>query len=341
MANDPIEDSQGDPATKASEDQGAKPLRAGRRWRWLVAFAALWLLGDFAYSRYVAYRVSQWEAAVPWTSEGLAPDAAEFEIGQGDTALLMVHGFSDSPQMYRKLAPALAEEGYFCRAILLPGFGKDVEAYASGTIDEWHQKVASEVAQLRKEHARVWIVAHSLGGAITIAHTLDNRSEVDGLVLITPAIAVSNERSPLLPTRFWHEFSKYVLPFTHTTCSPFEMDAQDPAERNREYRNVFSPRSVVDQTFELIDHNSGRASEIRKPTLMFLSESDQVVDSAAIATYFQELSAKPKELVRLSNSGHMVPVDYEWALVVDRIAEFIRNQDPTQEDATQTNTDQR
>lgn len=289
----------------------------------LIATVTIWFAGDFSYSRYIAYRIASWSEDVPWSEDGFAPDAEEFSCGEGSVALLMIHGFSDTPQMYRKLAPALADEGYHCRSILLPGFGRSVEAYANCEIKDWHQKVADEVNGLRETHSEVWIVAHSLGGAVTIAHLLDNRSNVDGAVLITPAVAVSNKRSPLLPTRFWHEFSKYSLPFTTITCSPFEMDAKDPGEREREHRMIFSPRSIVDRTFELVDHNKGRAAEIELPVLAFLAVDDQVVDSTAIEQYYEDLSSSRKKLVRLADSGHMVPVDLEWKQVVQDIHSFI------------------
>ena len=221
--------------------------------RLFVVLAALWVVGDYSYSRWIAARVKEWESEVPWTPEGLAPDALEFTVGSGSTALLMVHGFSDSPQMFRKLAPALAERGYTCRGILLPGFGRRLQAYEDSSVDDWLAKVDSEVKSLRAEHTHVVIVAHSLGGAIALNFALDHPQQQDALVLIAPAVEVSDKRSPLLPVRFWHEFSKRVLPASTITCSPFEMDARDPAERDRPLRNRFTPRTVVNHTFQLMD----------------------------------------------------------------------------------------
>ena len=89
----------------------------------------IWFVGDFGHSCNVSYRIREWKNLVPWTEEVLAPDAAEREAGEGDVALLMVHGFGDSLQTYRKLMPEPAQNGYHCKAILLPGFGKDVDTY--------------------------------------------------------------------------------------------------------------------------------------------------------------------------------------------------------------------
>lgn len=317
------------PATSDSDAAEASPRRQ-RSWlkRFLggfLLFVLVWLAGDFGYSLYVSVEIRKWETQVPWSEAGLAPGAAEYTVGKGSIGLLMVHGFSDSPQMYRKLAPVLAQRGYACRCILLPGFGRTVEAYADSSAEQWLEKVQAETEMLRRQHDQVFIVAHSLGGAITVQHLLRHTGQVDGVVLLAPAIEVSNLRSPIFPTRFWHEFGKIALPSTTITYSPFEMDARDPAERDRPDRNRFSPRRVVDNTFQLIDANRGRADELELPMLIFLSTTDQVVDSVAIEDFFEHSASSDKRLIRLENSGHMIPVDLEWRTVVEEIDRFVSN----------------
>ena len=311
------DDSSGDEVQPA-RSRGMTCLRA------IALLAAAWVLGDYGYSRYIAARIDEWEAKVPWTADGLASDASEFTLGTGRTALLMIHGFSDSPQMFRKLAPALASRGYTCRGILLPGFGRNVQAYEDSTADEWLAKVDQEVRALRADYDKVVIVAHSLGGAITINHALNHPQTQDALVLLAPAVRVSDKRSPLFSVRFWHRFSKLALPASKISYTPFEMDAHDPEERERPLRNRFTPRTVVDNTFRLIDANRGRAAELKLPTLFFLSTTDQVIDSAAIEAYYNACGGDPKKLVQLEDSGHMIPVDLQWELVVEEIDVFLR-----------------
>ncbi|MEM7476322.1 MAG: alpha/beta fold hydrolase [Planctomycetota bacterium] len=314
---------------KSSDGPSEQKVDSPKRKTWRSFFLKLgillvviWFGGDFAYSCYVRYRIQEWESKVPWTEDGFTQDAKELEGGEGQIALLMVHGFNDTPQMYRKLLPELKED-YHCKAILLPGFGRDVATYAASTKEEWLTKVDSEVQQLRQGHEQVWIVAHSLGGAITINHVLNNPESVDGVVLLAPAIEVSSKRSPMFSTRFWHEFNKIALPSTRVTCSPYPMDAKDEQEQERELRNIFSPTQVVDNTFQLIDANRGRAKEISIPALVILATDDTVVDSPAIESFYEGLGSSKKKLVKLDNSGHMVPVDFEWQDIVAETRSFV------------------
>ena len=290
-----------------------------------ISVIVIWLAGDFAYSRYVAYRIQQWESTQVFGDDGIQQGAEEFGLGPEDssTAILMVHGFCDSPQIYRKLAPALAERGYYCRGILLPGFGRNIEAYAASRREDWHNKLDAEIRHLTETHDQVLVVAHSLGGALTINYLLqDAHAELDGVVLLAPAIEVSDERSPIGTARFWHEVSKWALPFSRIAHSPFQLDVREPSEQNRPERNRFSPRTVVDQTFQLMDENRARAGDLDVPLLMFVSPEDKIISTPAIETYYRGWAGEPKKLVRLENSGHMIPVDLDWKTVESEIAEF-------------------
>src|SRR5688572_17767016 len=48
---------------------------------------------------------------------------APFELGSGDDACLLLHGFTGSPWDMRPLGERLSERGYAVRAIRLPGHG--------------------------------------------------------------------------------------------------------------------------------------------------------------------------------------------------------------------------
>lgn len=195
-----------------------------------------------------------------------------------------------------------------------------------------------EFGGIKQSHRQVWIVAHSLGGAISINHCLNQKHSKsdaampDGLLLLAPAIEVSNQRSPIFPKRFLHEWSKYALPSSRITCSPFPMDARDPAEQEREHRNIFSPRSIVTNTFTLIAAKRALASEPRLPRLVVLAEQDRVVDSGLTADPFEQIGSSEKELLRLKLSGHNVPVDVEWKTISKAIKTFLTSHPPSKPD---------
>ena len=292
----------------------------------LLAVIALWLIGDFAYSRYVAYQINRWEASQEFGEDGILRGAEEFSLGPAasSTAVIMVHGFCDTPQIYRKIAPPLADRGIRCRGILLPGFGRSIAAYADSNREQWLEKLDAEIRAARGAHDRVFVVAHSLGGALTINYLLqESHAELDGVVLLAPAIEVASDRVPVGTALFWHRFSCWTLPFSRVAYSPFSLDVNDPAEKDRPDRNRFSPRSVVEYTFQLIAENRGRASQLELPLLMLVAPEDKIIDTAAIEAFYEQWGSTDKRLVRLENSGHMIPVDKDWEQVQREILKFV------------------
>lgn len=276
-------------------------------------FVVVWMLGDFIYSRVVASRAAAWEATIKRDEDGVREGCREYSAGEGSTAFLLIHGINDSPALYRKMAPKIVAAGNHVRVTRLPGFAKPLAEYAAANRRQWVEHVRNEVSELRKTHDRVFIAAHSLGGAVTLRYLLQGGQEqVDGVILMAPAIGVSNTRSPLMSTRAWHEVGRFTLLFTRTTQSPFDYDAMDPDVRNNPYEAPFAPRSVVNETFALIDANRQAAGELRLPVLMILAENDHVVDNAAAEEYFESIAAKSKRKIVQKESAHAIPLDYGW-----------------------------
>jgi esterase/lipase len=287
-----------------------------------LGFLAVWFTGDLLYSRIIAWRMDRWEATIKRRPSGVRVGCEEFTVGQGETALLLVHGINDSPAVWEKMAPRLADHGYTCRAMRLPGFAMPIEEYAKTTHEDWVREIAREVEELRLSHARVCIVAHSLGGAAAIAYLLDRPHKVEACVLIAPCAAVSDRRSPMLSVRAWHALGDATLFFTRVTETPFPNDAHDPEERTYASRTKYAPRQVFNELFELIDANRVRASEFRTPLLMVLSKDDEVIDWEAARAFYKAASSEEKRLIYMTDAGHAIPVDYGWKDLADEIAAF-------------------
>ncbi len=306
---------------------GESPKPKGKRWirRVLIGlfvFLFVWLASDFGYSRYVQTQISRWESNISRDDNGVRLGCDSFTLNNGDRAILFVHGFNETPQIWYKMAPNLAERGFTCRGLRLPGFGEPIEEYRKSNHEAWLKAIDEEIKSLQEKHTMIIVVAHSLGGAVTVQQLLQEPGCVDGVVLLAPAIDTASVRSPFLTTRFWHEFSKWTLPFSQTAMSPFEYDAKDPKEQQVKLRNKFSPRSVVNSMYHLIDENRDRAGEIKTPARFFVSPDDQVVDTATVKNFYQAWGAENKSLTELDNSGHAIPIDFDWKDVADEVEAF-------------------
>ncbi len=289
----------------------------------LLTLVVVFMWGDFIYARIVAAHYRQWEKTIERDADGVREGCHAFTLGDGETAVLMIHGINDSPKTWYKMAPLLAEQGFTCRAMRLPGFAMPIDDYGRATAADWLAAVEREMAALRERHRRVTIVAHSLGGAVAIAHLLERPDAADRVVLLAPAVEVSSHRSPLLPVETWHKIGSRLLLFTSFTESPYPNDAHDPMEKEYPWRTRFTPRRVIDETFLLLDRIHGRGGELQVPLMMVLSRDDQVVDWQAAQRFYDQVASPVKQLHFTADTGHVIPVDYGWRELTDDVAAFL------------------
>jgi carboxylesterase len=85
-----------------------------------------------------------------------------------DTAVLMIHGFPSTPNVYQYSAHCFFEKGYDSYAYLLPGFGTNIEDFKKTYFTQWFNYACKKYEELKSRYKNVVIVGISMGGAITL-----------------------------------------------------------------------------------------------------------------------------------------------------------------------------
>lgn len=276
------------------------------------------------YPMYTGVRARLWEHGVKRDAQGVMQGAQSYEVGEGEVGLLMIHGFASSPAVFLRMAPALAERGFRCRVIRLPGFGQPL-GKSSFQSAVWRRVIEGEAAALRESCREVWLVGHSMGATLALDHVVRG-GQVDGLVLMTPLIEVAQARSVLMPPRAWYELGRKVWPSQALIETAFPVDMQEPLPGMDELRDLYLPLAAYGEMFAVVDHIQGRASAISCPVLMAVAPSDLVVDSEAAQLYFKDLGSSRKHLLAMPGSGHVLPLDREWAVMVEAVEQFTRKE---------------
>lgn len=296
---------------------------------------ALVLVGDFGYSCWVSQKIAKWESQQAYDEQQVRVGCQAYSRGEGQDAVLLVHGFNDCPRLWDSIVEELVQQGYHCRAMRLPGFAMPNDEYAKATLEEWVNAIREEADALRKKHDRVHLVAHSLGSAISIDCETQHPGTFDSMSLLAPLIAVSDARSPVLTTRQWEVVGRSLLIFTQSTYNPFPPDIQDPQAVEYPWQVPGTPRSVIAQTLQVSDKIRPLASELDLPVMIVASRLDRVVDYDEARRFYERVKSE-KFWMEANQSGHLVPMDQDRSKIVEAMVAFWKRTDDNAETTGET-----
>jgi carboxylesterase len=305
-------------------DMFQKTFTAGRLLQTLIVLLTLWLGVNLLHASWVGIRRYLWERRINRENNGLITGAAPYSLGKGPVAVLFVHGFADTPQVWRHMASRLAATGHFtCRVMRLPGSGEPADAARLHSLQSWRAAIADELAKLRVEHATVWIAGHSMGGALALDAAIRMPDMIDGVAALAPLIEVSRKRSPLLPPAVWFAIARVALCLSPTFESPFSDIGTAPDDPGFTYqRDRFIPFAVYCGLFRLIRCLRDKAPSLNCPLFAATAGNDTVVDTAA-ALHWLDQCGGTKAIHSLPDIGHVIQLERGWQKVTDALADFI------------------
>ncbi|KTD03200.1 carboxylesterase [Legionella geestiana] len=212
-------------------------------------------------------------------------------------ALLMLHGFSSSPAVFRCLIPELPEFDALM-APLLPGHGESISAFADSDAAAWIAASEASVESLLETYDEVHVLGLSLGGLLAVH--LGQRYPLHHLWLLAPALAINLPTNLLLPT------AKFLqkLGFVRLRARSGNICRQGVCELT--YRQL--PIGTICEIMELIRDFPDALPTC--PTDIFLGRHDMVVNSEAVAARFMD--APNTTLHWLKNSAHVLPLDNDF-----------------------------
>ena len=250
-------------------------------------------------------------------ADGIVVGGATIDLpADGDRAVLMLHGFGDTPQTLEYLSTYVHARGWAVRAPLLPGHGRTLDAFASSRSTEWIDFARSELEALRARYSTVAVVGLSMGGSLATILASES-SDVQALVLLAPYLS--------MPTRLRRAASAHralgaVVPYLK---GGGERSIRDPAEvaRNLAY-GVLTPRLVFELA-RVVERARAAAPKVTTPTLVVQSRQDNRIPPEAAERAFALFTTRERRLMWTEGNGHIITVDYGREAIFRAVIEWL------------------
>ncbi|AKJ07866.1 esterase/lipase [Archangium gephyra] len=251
---------------------------------------------------------------------------APFELGRGEDACLLLHGFTGSPWDVRPLGEALAARGLYVRAPQLPGHGSTPEALLSVSHRDWERAAAQALLSLRG-YRRIFVAGLSMGALLSLRLAADYPEQVHGLALVAPALRFQGPHMWLLKRLRRHGLLERVKPWVFKTGT----DVSDPAVLAEAPILPAFPSARLQDLWELQDIAMSVLPRVRCPALVAVAEQDHVVDPTCGPVLVRGLTAAPHvRFISLSTGFHIIPRDKGGPLLASEVGSFFARLQGTQ-----------
>ena len=236
--------------------------------------------------------------------------------GSDSHAVLLIHGFGDTPQSVRPLADALNAAGWTVNAVLLPGHGRSLRAYAAAGASEWIAHAQSSYRELRTTHKTVVVCGISMGAALSTILAAEH-SEIPAVALLAPYLVMNRNmqiRSALA------RLAEFVIPYHVNTGG--ELSIRDDAARARTVgTGVVTGRSLM-ALREISMRAQHALASLQSRVLYLQSREDNRLSQTDAVEQFARIGSARKEQRWLTGCGHIITVDYCKDEVAGQVVEW-------------------
>lgn len=255
---------------------------------------------------------------------------------QAQTVVLGLHGFNDYSQAFKPLGEHLAEIGMTTYAFDQRGFGRTRQAGRWHGSEQLTADLRRLIALLRARHpqARLMLIGESMGAAVALSADTEAPLDVDGLVLIAPAVW-SRESMP------WYQrialaIAARTLPGLKLTGEgvPIHPSDNEPMliAMGRDPLVIKATRvdalwgvtNLMDRAVDWPDQDQYRDRQ-QLPTLILYGERDSIIPPRAFCRFIDAVSLDDNtRLVLYAKGWHMLPRDLQGARVRADIAAWVQ-----------------
>ena len=256
------------------------------------------------------------------TLDQVKPGCEPFQAqGSGDNArigVVLVHGFTGSPDSTVPWARYLNERGYTVNAIRLPGHGTTWEDANTKRLVDLEKAVDDAFEDMAARTDTVFLMAQSFGGALVLRLAALRADKVAGVVLVNPWVRADGVAS-------WQKYLaplQRFLPYLTKSLPGVASDIADPSKAEIGYDKI-PVVLVADALNSCFSHLKPQLSKVTAPLQLALSTTDHVLATNNAELIRSEVRS-PIEEVTLDRSYHVATLDYDAEKVFAGSVEFIQ-----------------
>lgn len=262
------------------------------------------------------------------------PGADSFYHEHGSTGVLLLHGYSGSPNELRPMGQALHAAGYTVHGPLLAGHGGTMADLHGIRWQEWFASAEEGLRLLRASCEQVFVCGFSAGGLLALRLAAISRGAPPaGLIVMAPALILRGGRL-LHATGLLKHVKPWFNPLANADFSSPEVraavrehaphaDLDDPAVVEQVRQAARVPVASLHELARLQSEVWRNLRRITAPTLIMQGRHDRTVDPRSATEVAARIGTRDHHVVWFEHSGHQLPNEGERAAVWQTAIEWL------------------
>jgi carboxylesterase len=249
---------------------------------------------------------------------------------RGRTGVLLIHSLGGTPLELRTVAVGLAERGFTVSCCQLAGHGDTEDELLATRWSDWFASAEYALAELEKQCDVIVVGGLSVGSILALRLAARNPSRVHGLCLFAPTLRYDGWAMP------WYSFLLMLgvrAPFLRRMrfADPPPYGIKDEASRamiadamqaGQSMSSHITSLGTLQESHWLVRDVVRRLKSIKAPALIIHPREDDISDLSN-TIYLQRRLGGLVECLVLDDSYHLITVDRQRDLVMNRTADFI------------------
>jgi carboxylesterase len=262
--------------------------------------------------------------------------AEPFLHERGPTGVLLLHGYSGSPNELRPMGEALHAAGYTVHAPLIAGHGGTLADLHGIRWEEWYASAVAGLRQLQARCPTLFVCGFSAGGLLALrlaaeTQRADGHAALAGTIALAPALSLRGGRllhitGVLKHVTPWYyplaraDFSNPAVRAAVREHAP-DADLDDPAAIEKIKRVAKFPVASLHELARLQSAVRRELHQITVPVLVMQGRHDRTVDPRGAAEVLKRIRSHDRRLVWFEHSGHQLPNEGEredvWSTAIE------------------------
>ena len=242
----------------------------------------------------------------------LMKGSSPFYYQRGNKSVLLLHGFSSTPQELKELGKYLANEGITVYAPLLPGHGTKPEDMLKVSWKDWLNCAEDGIKKLEENSDEIYVIGSSMGA--NIAFIISEKNKVKGIVALAMPLKFRYNFLLKLYTRIRGMFQNFQKKHYH------EKDLH--VVKHKVHYKVF-PLPKFRDLFFLMGKSRKVLPKINVPVLIMQSTTDGTVNDKNAQNIYDLIKHDNKKLVFIPDSYHVFVMDKNKKMAFVEIMEFL------------------